>query len=67
MKTLDEYKQILNITDIINGEINRMCVTTELSELDNMALHAKKNIEILQSIRYKYLKSNTLKKGGESK
>ena len=29
-----------------------MCVTKELSELDSMALHAKKNIENLQKMRY---------------
>ena len=48
-----ERKEILNLADMIHGEINRMCVTKDLSELDSMALHARKNIERLQAMRYK--------------
>ena len=48
-----ERKKILNLADTLQGEINRMCVTKDLSELDSMALHARKNIERLQAMRYK--------------
>lgn len=51
-----ERKKMLNLADTIQGEINRMCVTDDLSELDSMALHAKKNIEKLQAMRYKNIK-----------
>lgn len=48
----DERQRMLNLADTIKGEINRMCVTDSLSELDTMSFHAKKNIEKLLSIRY---------------
>ena len=52
--TENERKSMLirELADTIQGEINRMCVTKELSELDSMALHARKNIEKLRSTRY---------------
>ena len=50
--TNKEIQTMLILADMIKGEINRMCVTNELSELDNMALYAKKNIEKLQKMRY---------------
>ena len=53
-----ERKKMLNLADTIQGEINRMCVTDNLSELDFMALHAKKNIEKLQTMRYRNIKVN---------
>ena len=48
----EKKKEMMLLADMIKGEINRMCVTDELSELDTMALHAKKNIEKLQGMRY---------------
>lgn len=48
----EKEKGLMLLADMIKGEINRMCVTDELSELDTMALHAKKNIEKLQNMRY---------------
>lgn len=48
----EKKKELILLADTINDEINRMCVTNELSELDTMALHAKKNIEKLQNMRY---------------
>lgn len=51
--TEQERKIMFEIADTIQGEINRMCVTKDLAELDTMALHAKKNIEKLQDMRYK--------------
>lgn len=47
-----ERKEILNLADTINGEINRMCVTKELSELDTMKQYAVINIEKLALMRY---------------
>lgn len=47
-----ERKKILNLADTIQGEINRMCVTKDLAELDSMALHAKKNLEKLSKMIY---------------
>lgn len=47
-----QSKELLNLADTITGEINRMCVTHELAELDTMALHARKNIEKLKEMRY---------------
>lgn len=52
-----ERKEICNLADMIKGEINRMCVTNDLAELDNMAFYAMKNIEQLQSIRYEQMQS----------
>ena len=52
-----ERKKMLNLADTIQGEINRMCVTKDLAELDTMALHAKKNIEKLHAMRYEDLAS----------
>ena len=52
-----ERKEICNLADMIKGEINRMCVTGDLAELDNMAFYAMKNIERLQSIRYEQMMS----------
>lgn len=50
--TEQERKTMMILADTIQGEINRMCVTKELSELDSMALYARKNIEKLQKMRY---------------
>ena len=48
--------EVCNLGDTIQGEVNRMCVTHDLTELDSMALHARKNIEKLQKMRYEQLK-----------
>lgn len=45
-------KSMLIFADTIEGEINRMCVTKELSELDTMALYARNNIGKLRDMRY---------------
>ena len=51
--TEKERKEMMNLADTINGEINRMCVTSELAEFDSMYGHAKKNIEKLAWFIYK--------------
>ena len=58
MKELDR-KIMMNLADTIKGEINRMCVTNDLSELDTMYYHAKINIKKLWGMRYQEMKFNT--------
>jgi hypothetical protein len=50
--TENERKTMMILADTIQGEINRMCVTNELSEFDTMYGHAKKNIEKLSKMIY---------------
>lgn len=47
-----ERKTIMNLADTIQGEINRMCVTHELSEFDTMYGHAKRNLDKLSCLIY---------------
>ena len=47
-----ERKSMMILADTIQGEINRMCVTKELSELDTMYEHAKNNLEKLSKMIY---------------
>lgn len=49
--TREERQKVMNLADMIEGEINRMCVTEELSELDSMTLWAMKNICELNKIK----------------
>lgn len=44
--------KIHNLVDTIRGEINRMCVTDELSEFDTMYGHAKRNLDKLSKMIY---------------
>ena len=50
--TLNERKTMILIADIIEGEINRMCVTKDLAEFDTMYGHAKKNLDKLSKMIY---------------
>jgi len=50
--TEQQRKEMFNLTDMIQGEINRMCVTDDLAELDTMALYARNNITRLQNMRF---------------
>ena len=50
--TENERKTMMILADTIKGEINRMCVTKELSEFDTMYGHAKKNLEKLSKMIY---------------
>ena len=47
-----ERKMMMNLADTIVGEINRMCVTKELSEFDVMYGHVKRNIDKLSKMIY---------------
>lgn len=42
-----QTQEMLNLADTIKGEINRICVTKDLSEVDSMHLHASNNIDKL--------------------
>lgn len=48
----EEHQKTMILADTIKGEINRMCVTDSLAELDTMADHAIRNIEKLQNMRF---------------
>lgn len=50
--TENERKTIMILADTIKGEINRMCVTDDLSEFDTMYGHAKKNLDKLSKMIY---------------
>lgn len=54
-----QTREELNLADTIKGEINRMCVTDDIAELDTMTLHARRNIERLQSLRYASITADT--------
>lgn len=45
-------RTIMNLADTIEGEINRMCVTKDLSEFDTMYVHAKRNLDKLLAMIY---------------
>ena len=49
-RMIDREKAINDIANTIRGEKKRMCVTSDIAELDTMALHAIKNIERLQHL-----------------
>ncbi len=48
-----ENKEIMNLANMIKGEVNRMCITTNLNELDSMAEHAIINIQELETMIYR--------------
>ena len=50
--TENERKSMMILADTIKGEINRMCVTSELSEFDTMYGHAKINLDKLSKMIY---------------
>ena len=50
--TEQERKVMMNLADTIQGEINRMCVTKDLSEFDTMYGHAKRNLDKLSKMIY---------------
>lgn len=45
--SVNKDKEIMNLADTIEGEINRMCVTEELSELYTMYGYARRNLNKL--------------------
>ena len=51
--TEQENKEIMNLADTIKGEVNRMCVTKDLEELDSMMQHVRINVEKLGVMIYR--------------
>ena len=49
--TRDKHKEMMILADMIKGEINRMCVTNDIIELNNMSLYARNNIGKLRDMR----------------
>ena len=56
---MNNRQVILNLSDVIKGEINRICVTDELAELSAMHSYVKNNLEKLVNIRYMELRKET--------
>lgn len=50
--TENERKSMMILADTIKGEINRMCVTSDLAEFDTMYGHAKVNLDKLSKMIY---------------
>lgn len=48
--TITERKEVEYLRDMLNGNINRMCVTGDLIELYNNAIYALKNINRIRDI-----------------
>lgn len=46
-----DYRNIDFLADTIKGELNRMCVTDDRAELDDMFIYAIENISKLHSMR----------------
>lgn len=44
--TIIERKEVEYLRDMLNGDINRMCVTDDLVELGNNATYALKNDQL---------------------
>ena len=55
-KMTNDHKEIVNLGNTIQGEINRMCVTKSIEELDSMCLYAINNIMKLRNARTKELR-----------
>lgn len=49
--TRDKHQEMMILADMIQGEINRMCVTDDMIELNNMSLYARNNIGKLRDMR----------------
>ena len=54
-RMINREKAINDIANTIRGEIKRMCATSDIAELDTMALHASENIKTLRSLVYEDL------------
>ncbi len=48
--TITERKEVEHLRDMLNGNINRMCVTDDLVELGNDATYALKTVNCLIDI-----------------
>lgn len=48
-----QNKEVLNLANTIQGEINRICVSDDVEEINSMANWARQNIQKLFKLRYK--------------
>ena len=48
--TENQRKDILNLSDTIKGEVNRMCVTNDIFELHDMASYARVRVSELEDL-----------------
>lgn len=48
----NERKKMMILTDTIEGEINRMCVTKDFAEFNSMYGHVKRNLDKLSKMIY---------------
>lgn len=64
--TISERIKVEYLRDMLNGNINRMCVTDDLVELGNNATYALKTINCLIDIAANRFSDQT-KKGGITK
>lgn len=60
---MNNRQTIINLGDMIQGEINRICVTDELAELSAMHSYVKNNLEKLVNIRYMELRKKETNNG----
>lgn len=54
---MNDRDKIINLGDTIEGEINRICVTNDIEELNSMYSYAKRNLEKLVNTRYMELRN----------
>jgi hypothetical protein len=59
---IENYKQLINEIEMLKGNINRMCITNDLEEIERMYYFAKYRID--EIYRYNFERIN---KEGESK
>ncbi len=66
--TYNERKTMLALVETINGEINRMCYTKELTELVVTYGHAKRNLDrLLTMIHYCKFRAESEGDNGKNK
>lgn len=51
-QTREDLQKIQIEEDMLKGNINRMCITDDLNELESMAEYAKKRIDKILQINY---------------
>lgn len=50
-----DRQKLQNIIDMLRGNINRMCVTNDKEELEEMRYYAKRKIDMIADINKKRL------------
>lgn len=55
--TEEDRKVLTNLANKINEEVHKMTTTNRLTELDTMALYAKRNIDKLMSMKFEIMQA----------